>query len=73
MPQDDISALSAKLDFLIGRVKELEEQVKENSKRFSYMQRQFDESKGALGLIKTMAWLAGIGAAVWVAFHGGRP
>jgi hypothetical protein len=66
MPQDDISALNAKMDFLIGKTKEQGEQL-------ANLQRQFDQSRGALGLIKTCVWLAGIAAAVWAALHGVRP
>lgn len=64
MPQDDISTLNAKMDFLIGT-------VKEQGEKLAHLQRQFDASKGALGLIKTMAWMAGIVAAIWAAFHTG--
>jgi len=66
MPQDDLSALNTKMDFLIGK-------TEEQGKQLAKLQRQFDESRGALGLIKTCAWIAGIAAAVWAAFHGGRP
>lgn len=71
MPQDDISALNAKMDFLIGTVKEQGTQLKEQGRQLAHLQRQFDASKGALGLIKTMAWMAGIVAAVWAAWHTG--
>lgn len=64
MPQDDISALNTKIDFLIGTVKAQGEKIE-------HLQCQFDASKGALGLIKTMAWMAGIVAAVWAAWHTG--
>jgi len=73
MPQDDISALNAKMDFLIGTVKDQGEQIRAQGEKIAHLQRQFDASKGALNLIKTMAWLAGISAAVWAAFHGVRP
>lgn len=66
MPQDDISALNAKVDFLIGKQKELTEKV-------DFLQSQFDRSKGAIGLIKTTAWLAGIASAVWAVVHGIKP
>jgi hypothetical protein len=64
MPQDDLSALNAKMDFLIGTVREQGEKI-------AHLQRQFDASKGALNLIKTMAWLAGVAAAIWAAWHTG--
>lgn len=64
MPNDDISSLSAKIDMLIRK-------VGENDQKLNALQRAFDASKGALGLIKTMAWLAGIVAAIWVATKTG--
>lgn len=72
MSQDEIAALNAKMDFLIGTVKEQGGQLKEQGKQLASLQRQFDQSKGALGLIKLLVWGAGIWAAVWVAIHGGK-
>lgn len=66
MPQDEIAALNAKIDFLIGA-------LKEQGEKLARLQEQFDQSKGALGLIKTSIWLSGIVAVVWSAFHGVRP
>lgn len=64
MPNDDISSLSAKIDMLIRK-------VGEQDQKLNALQRAFDASKGALGLVKTMAWLAGIVAAIWVAMKTG--
>lgn len=69
MPQDDISALNAKIDYLIGAQKEQGRQLAE-------LKTQFDESKGALSLVKWAAHvsigLATIATMVWAAFHGAK-
>lgn len=64
MPNEDLSSLSAKIDMLIRR-------VNDQDAKLDNLQRAFDTSKGAIGLVKTMAWLAGIVAAIWVAMKTG--
>lgn len=66
MPQDEISALNAKLDFVIGKQKELTEKV-------DFLQAQFNQSKGALWLLKLSVGLASAAAVVWGAVHGVKP
>lgn len=60
MAQDELPALSAKIDFLIGKQREL-------STKVDFLQAQFDQSKGALWLLKFAVWLSGALAALWMA------
>jgi hypothetical protein len=66
MPQDDISSLSAKIDFLIDTVNKQDGKI-------SHLQRQFDQSKGALGFIKIAAVVGAGFATMWAVIHGFRP
>jgi len=67
MPQDDISALNAKVDLLIDA-------QKQQSKQLAELKTQFDESKGALSLVKWAAHISiGLGTiavAIWATLHG---
>lgn len=65
MPQDEIAALNAKLDFVIGKQRELTEKM-------DFLQAQFNQSKGALWLLKLAVALASAAAVVWGAVHGVR-
>ena len=60
MPNEELPALSAKIDFLIGKQKEL-------SAKVDVLQANFDQSKGALWLLKFAIWFSGSMMALWLA------
>lgn len=62
MSSEEIPALSAKIDFLIGKQKEL-------SVKVDILQSQFEQSKGALWLLKFAIWFSGSTAALWLAIR----
>lgn len=62
MSNEEIPALSAKIDFLISKQKEL-------SSKVDVLQAQFDQSKGALWLLKFAIWITGSIAALWIAIR----
>lgn len=75
MPQDDTSALNTKMDFLVDELRNLRDDMKSDMKsvreEMSHMKSEFDQSRGAVRLIKFAVWTAGIVATLWAVFHTG--
>lgn len=72
MPQDDISALNAKMDFLIGSVNDLRKENADQSRKITSLEKQFDQAMGAVWLIKTAVWITVGAATIWASIHMGK-
>lgn len=69
--EEELAALKAELAALNAKVDGLTGLVREFQKAQASMQSKFDASGGAFALVRFMAWIAGIGAAIWVAIKTG--
>lgn len=63
---EDTAGLEAKVDMLLQHQAEQDRMLRE-------LKSDFDQSRGALRLVKICAALAAAAATVWAAIHMGRP
>lgn len=74
MPQlDEIAALGVKLDFAMAELKSAREEIASLRTEVSEMRSDFDQSKGALRLVKWSAAVAASAATLWALMHGAKP
>lgn len=63
---DDLSALSVKVDLMMAK-------IDEQGRQLTLLKSDFDQSRGALRLIKISAAISVAVATVWAVIHGMKP
>lgn len=69
---DDIAGLMAEIKGVRSELAHMRREREEDRRELTRLRAAFEQSKGAIGLVKFVCWVIGICAAVLAAIHGVR-